>query len=161
MFVPLHHHLESRNEDSPGNVAGSELIQHSLVDIIVAKCSLSGFLRVTIVETKRFALSFVLCQRCFSIPLSSFCFFSLEMLIKWLSSALRNLGRFYLLGKMFLEFALISGYLLLKPNLASWLSFVRVLLELKQYWYSHIILALASFGNHVLFVHKFLLEWAF
>lgn len=83
------------------------------------------------------------------------------MLIKWLSSTLWDLGWFYLFGKMFLEFAFLSGNLLLKPNLASRLSFIRVLLELEQYWHSHIILALARFWNHVLFVHKFFLERAF
>jgi len=98
MLVSLHHHFESRNEDSPRNVTSSELCQHGLVNIIVSHSSLSSFLRVTLMETKRLWLSFVLSQRCLSVPLSSFSFPSQEILIEWLSSCFWDFGWFYLLG---------------------------------------------------------------
>ena len=34
MFLLLHHHLETRNQDAPGNDTGSELLKHALVDVI-------------------------------------------------------------------------------------------------------------------------------
>ena len=34
MFLLLHHHLETGNQDAPGNDTGTELLKHALIDVI-------------------------------------------------------------------------------------------------------------------------------
>lgn len=154
VFIPLHHHLKARYENTPRNVTGSELSQHGFVDVVVNQSALSRLLIISLMETERFWMSFVLCKWRFTISLSSFSFLPQEILVQRLSSTLWNFSRFNLLGKMLLKFSFTSGDFFLNPNLSGWLSFIWVLLELEQNRHSHIVLSFASLGNHVLLVDQ-------
>jgi hypothetical protein len=52
MLVPFDHHFESGNQNSPGHVPRSELIQHRVVDVITKLKFLASFLLILLVEAK-------------------------------------------------------------------------------------------------------------
>jgi hypothetical protein len=52
MFVPFDHHFESRNQNSPGHIPRSELIEHRIVDVITKLKFFTSFLLILLVKAK-------------------------------------------------------------------------------------------------------------
>jgi len=85
MFVALHHHLEAGDENAPWDVLRSELLEHGVIDVLVAEGALTGLLQIALVESKRLAQCLVAGKGSLTVLLTALGFTSQDDLVELLS----------------------------------------------------------------------------
>ena len=90
VFVFLHHHLESWDQDSPRDDPCSELVQHVRIDILVSDSCLTLFVYVTLVERERLLGGFGFSDAIFLILDPTFLLFLADLCIQGLGSGFGN-----------------------------------------------------------------------
>lgn len=159
MFVLLHHHLESWHQNPPWDNPGSELIQHSSINVFISDSIFPCLFNISIVEVEWFLSGLGLGNTCFFVLLASNLIILKKLLVQRLSGSPRNIVSF----KSYAVFSFLSHFFFVSILLISLLSdrhFVLVLKESGRVWYCDVVFTFAILGNHVHLAHKLLFKLA-
>ena len=166
VLVPFDHHFEPGNQDSPGHVPRSELIQDSVVDIVTKLKFITSFLLIFIVEAKWLWQSLVFGQTCLLtlLPKSLTLVFEFLVQIQIFAVTPGQGSRCGTNAEMVVLFSKLLFFFNLDPLLKR-LLLARMLLEWKQDWNSQVVFTFASLGHFVLliccFMSQLLLKFRF
>lgn len=159
MLFLFYHHLVPGHQDFVRHDACSELVKHGLVNIIGQVEAIPLVLLVPLVEGEGLLVCLGVRHRGLFVLLAALSILVKNVLIEGLRGAFRDIVCFEIHFNIAVLLFFLGFCLLLEPLGAdSFLGRAASLAHRKWLWHCDVVLALATFGHHILLEHQLILK---